>query len=719
MKQITLSRLVAANLLLVTLVMLIMLPLGIRMADIASEREMQDCLSNLQNGIEELSGQVDSLGDILTQTSSLRVFTRLSIIRDSLHPSDYLYMKHSYELLTAIASSNHAVFDVFLTFDENDLVITRHHAFDSFAAFLRHYSFENVALDELFSTSKPPEARLLPAFSVASEYNTIIGNIGFCYRLPLRLASYAPLQAVAYVLFQEDYVRNALMSKPLAESGALELMDQHGNLLFRYTAPRFNEPLPQGDGDLMIVHDSRQLLYVRAALSADYANSILKEINPFIYACIFGALLIGITASIALAYRQSRPIRNLLQEMETQGLSVGMERNDFLKLKQSLLIAAREKRGYVERMLSSKRVLKAALLDQALYVSGLDDAQEDAFKDAWNGFPEQFVVGYGCLLEENAMRNKSLLPLVLLDQFKRTLPEGSIAHPLPGNAVALIIPLKGEWAAQLEKACQEWLATRNGAPFALAFSTPKTMVRQIHAAFEQARLRFTQRAPDERLIVSSEEHPSGGGWDGGFAEPQTLQRLLLSGAFGQAHALIQNYFLEPDMPDMGIAERYYALKQQLQYAAQWLMPGESLNLPKYEPNIPPQMFLMLLQEAAQNLCDLNEKKKRSHNTTLKEQLIDYVKAHYMDPNLTVTQIAQAHHISEKYLYAFFKEQLGVSPALYIQQLRLSYVAQSLLKTDTSVQEIAEHAGFFNLNTFYKAFKRVYGMTPTQYRDTRS
>ncbi|HML48356.1 MAG TPA: helix-turn-helix transcriptional regulator, partial [Clostridia bacterium] len=71
----------------------------------------------------------------------------------------------------------------------------------------------------------------------------------------------------------------------------------------------------------------------------------------------------------------------------------------------------------------------------------------------------------------------------------------------------------------------------------------------------------------------------------------------------------------------------------------------------------------------------------------------HVCEHFGDPDLCVPALAQVYNISEKYCYAFFKEQTGLSPAAYIQQLRLEHAARLLRETDLSAQDVGAQSGF--------------------------
>lgn len=64
----------------------------------------------------------------------------------------------------------------------------------------------------------------------------------------------------------------------------------------------------------------------------------------------------------------------------------------------------------------------------------------------------------------------------------------------------------------------------------------------------------------------------------------------------------------------------------------------------------------------------------------------------------------------------FRQYTGFSPAKYIQDVRFAHVKEVLTNTTLPVKEVAYEAGFDNYDYFFTAFRRLCGMTPTEYRD---
>ena len=77
--------------------------------------------------------------------------------------------------------------------------------------------------------------------------------------------------------------------------------------------------------------------------------------------------------------------------------------------------------------------------------------------------------------------------------------------------------------------------------------------------------------------------------------------------------------------------------------------------------------------------------------------------------------AEQFKISKKYLSQFLKEQTGKSYTEYVEELRLDHAMQLLRTTDLNITDIAEQCGFSTANTFYKAFRRKYQLSPSAVR----
>jgi AraC-like DNA-binding protein len=93
---------------------------------------------------------------------------------------------------------------------------------------------------------------------------------------------------------------------------------------------------------------------------------------------------------------------------------------------------------------------------------------------------------------------------------------------------------------------------------------------------------------------------------------------------------------------------------------------------------------------------------------------DLADARYAEP-LEVDDLARAAGLSKAHFSREFRRTFGESPYVYLLTRRLERAAALLRNTDYSVAEICLEVGLQGVGSFTTSFKRMYGMTPTEYR----
>ena len=90
-----------------------------------------------------------------------------------------------------------------------------------------------------------------------------------------------------------------------------------------------------------------------------------------------------------------------------------------------------------------------------------------------------------------------------------------------------------------------------------------------------------------------------------------------------------------------------------------------------------------------------------------------------DPSrsFTLGKMAQTANLSPPYFCYLFKSITGVSPAKYLKTLRMQQAATLLATTFLSVKEIVRRVGLTDESHFVRDFKRIYGRTPSNYRNS--
>jgi YesN/AraC family two-component response regulator len=112
-------------------------------------------------------------------------------------------------------------------------------------------------------------------------------------------------------------------------------------------------------------------------------------------------------------------------------------------------------------------------------------------------------------------------------------------------------------------------------------------------------------------------------------------------------------------------------------------------------------------------CRLISLEKESHNVHLIDSIHEYINRYYANPDLSLTNAAEAFCISSSYLSRFFKNQTGYNFIECLNKRRIE-ASQRLFTGDITVLEVAKQVGFDNDITFRRLFKKYTGMTPSQF-----
>ena len=96
---------------------------------------------------------------------------------------------------------------------------------------------------------------------------------------------------------------------------------------------------------------------------------------------------------------------------------------------------------------------------------------------------------------------------------------------------------------------------------------------------------------------------------------------------------------------------------------------------------------------------------------------------YIDENIqrdiTVKELADTVHMSEKYFITYFKEIIGNTPFAYITSIKMKKAYEYISADGYSVKHTAELLGYSDQYVFSKAFKRAYGFSPSRIHKTDS
>lgn len=95
--------------------------------------------------------------------------------------------------------------------------------------------------------------------------------------------------------------------------------------------------------------------------------------------------------------------------------------------------------------------------------------------------------------------------------------------------------------------------------------------------------------------------------------------------------------------------------------------------------------------------------------------VKYIESQY-NTNVSIESVANYCHLNPSYMSRIFKDKYGISPKEYLLEFRMKIAAGLLSNSDTPIKVISISVGYENQLHFSKSFRKLYGMSPTEWRN---
>ena len=149
--------------------------------------------------------------------------------------------------------------------------------------------------------------------------------------------------------------------------------------------------------------------------------------------------------------------------------------------------------------------------------------------------------------------------------------------------------------------------------------------------------------------------------------------------------------------------------------------GEIRKAWEKNPLIPPDKYnaiVRLLTFFGEQLSALTNQivlEKQNAEPPLVQKAREYIDKHKMEP-LSLAAVAKASGASVFHFCKVFRKSTGLKFTDYVARVRLEDAKTQLLNPNRRISEVAYDVGFQSLTQFNRMFKRVFGQSPTEFRE---
>lgn len=249
----------------------------------------------------------------------------------------------------------------------------------------------------------------------------------------------------------------------------------------------------------------------------------------------------------------------------------------------------------------------------------------------------------------------------------------------------------------------------SGIPFLFASARHKNVecILHMHATMEIVLV----TSGSLEMTVSGEKYSIPNGY--GLFIPSFEPHSFHSVEENECHVLIFSRELVPYFFELSksheLKRHIFAVSPPVFALIEEILPDEN-NTADY---IGAQAFLAPLCRDIFNGCKFI--KRRHQPSDSLTAAMEYMEEHFSE-ELDLERVAKAVGQHPTTLSKAFSRKTGIKFNFYLQYIRCSHAATILQSSDAGIAEAAYASGFGSIRSFNRAFKIIYGVTPSQYRN---
>ena len=418
------------------------------------------------------------------------------------------------------------------------------------------------------------------------------------------------------------------------------------------------------------------------------------------------AVLFGGFAIVLMVRAQTRPIRQLSHRLSEAEGDMALMQQEMDSQKPML------QTSYLRRLLSG-HVTSSEEFAYMMDFLGLKDE-------------EQFYVLY-CVAhrQDSALRDPQREYDLISAQLQKGLTGDLPVHfyPTPDGAFVVLAAFPAEHADPLMELQRRVIQLHDALMeqdlwFCAGVGKRCTQAQNLWESYEQAR-RAARYAAKHRIFLPYEFMRKDA--DSFFYPVEISSKLQNFITMGNRQQVVEMFallrrenFEERKLPMAMLNFLLSDLKSTL-LKARFQLSSDDERLPVIEERLYGQATFPLLESAALMLCECFTRTADPADPVA--DIEKYLEENFTDPSMCLSKLSEQFHISESYLSHLFKQKTGRNFSVCLETLRLDEAARRLREEHCNLSVLYAELGYNNPTTFRRAFKKRYGITPSEMRGT--
>jgi len=438
-------------------------------------------------------------------------------------------------------------------------------------------------------------------------------------------------------------------------------------------------------------------------------------------------VLIQVIIVVGGIYYSTHPLRGLLGVLDKYRNPIGRftPKEEFDNISDSLLEVEQNLGTYQETISLQQKILQARYMEKALNAQLINVGDMEQFHSCFPTFPEQgfYLVYMRLWIHKENRKNVYEEPLTLISMFLNQELSAEIYYHQQLSDTELILVVSEETfeecRGKLDFLINNINREEEGYEIHGFASSLQRCIENISVAYLQVKNMegfFFENGFKQVCIM-----------DEGFGNPEpkisvsTFMPFYTAISYGnQERALewLNSYSEELDTAHNTLFNRYAfemlrailncVKMEQVGLLADRTIPAYNA----YRKLETGETLYTLLADTVGDFCQRIGVQNKVDEDSFERKLVAYVDEHYTDPELCVTALSGHFGCSTSTIRNTFKKSTNITIAAYIEQKRMAFANELIMQKQKTITEIAAESGFSSSNSFYKAYRRVYGHAPS-------
>lgn len=715
-------------------------------------------LMMLEQSKDILDRRLGELDDIVNQfalNEDVQKFLRIENILED--PKELLKLKKAQQVLRPYRVSNNFIEDILIHSRSGESLITPLYTDVRVDYFYGHLlAYENMDYDKWKETylDSNYERTYIPATQVMVNKSTK-SCITLIQTLPLGKVD---KKGNMLIIFREEELKNLLTRLNHSKGGYAYIENSQGQLITSISSEGYPVEIVESkelkgqytyrlNGEDMIVSHTISDYNGWRYVAVVPKTQILSQLSPLKYFSIItfiAVLVLGVGISYRLSVKNSKPIKEIIMTIKEffngdSGYEEETNKDIYTNIRGSLreiLINNKDLKEQVNLQIPLvRRLFLQRLLNNAYKNKSEMEAYCSQLGDYSINKPIQVIlVNMQDQLESNLqveeLTEQETLKIILLDMIGDKLPEVMFHYDVDLDTICLILQegQNPEYIKTVLMTIHRDMSSMHGTYLRFAIGEMVSQLYEAVKSYEGARVALDYGVLNnhEPIIYRQDIQLS----TEDFYYPLSIQEQLVNQVKAGQWEKVEDHLRDIYKQNREVRQVSSKQRQHLLYC----MYGTIINLRDSLPfseeiNNQLEDFYTELKERGdfkrkfymmsqiyKGLCGEIQRRKNQQSNQVWKDVLNFIEETYQDPQMCLTMVADHFNYSSNHISKMIKDNTGANFSTYLEKKRIMKACIYLKDPHNTVKDIAINMGYSNAQVFRRAFKRVMGVTPSNYSD---